>query len=498
MRQKFIPAVVILLISGLVTFYVYKNAWISEDAFITLRYVENILNGFGPVFNLGEKVQGYSHPLWFILITLLTLIFNDPILVSINSGLILTFFTSALIGSGFYRTSNNVLTTLCLLIIWGTLCISSNPWVSFQPGGLENALSHLLIVVVLIEITIHSVSRPGRLTLLMCLLCLSRPDLILMVIPLGFFVLYENFTKTDNLVRIFTATFPAIAWLLFAWSYYGDIIPNTAYAKVGIYANWQDSTTQGLAYLKDWSKYDTLAAGSTLIFFFYTFTKKQNKATYAVCLGIILYAVWIISIGGDFMRGRFFLPVFFSCIFLGLLNTIRQIEYKHFRFNRGIGVALTLFTILFLIQASTPNPGGEISGDGIVDERAFYPNYSLEYYIRHQRVDNPYLNLHFADELHSFADLCGPITIHANNPGTLGYLAGFKVSIIDLLGLTNRYIAKLPRETLEDSHPRPGHPVKNIPEEYLVSQQDLTIIPRWQVYIKSRDCSILEFYEFDK
>jgi hypothetical protein len=203
-------------------------------------------------------------------------------------------------------------------------------------------------------------------------------------------------------------------------------------------------------------------------------------------------------IGGDFMRGRFFLPVFFSCIFLGLLNTSRQIVNKHFRFNRGIGVALTLFTILFWIQVSTPNPGDEISSDGIVDERAFYPNYSLEYYLRLKRVDNPYLDLQFADELHSFANICGPITIHANNPGTLGYLAGSKVSIIDLLGLTDRFIAKLPRETLEDSHPRPGHPVKNIPEEYLVSRQDLSIIPGWQVSIKSRDCSILEFYEFDK
>ncbi len=46
-----------------------RTAWISDDAGITLRTVINFLNGYGPRFNVDERVQGYTHPLWFILLS---------------------------------------------------------------------------------------------------------------------------------------------------------------------------------------------------------------------------------------------------------------------------------------------------------------------------------------------------------------------------------------------------------------------------------------------
>jgi len=35
----------------------------TDDPFITLRYAANIVHGFGPVFNRGEGVQGFTSPL---------------------------------------------------------------------------------------------------------------------------------------------------------------------------------------------------------------------------------------------------------------------------------------------------------------------------------------------------------------------------------------------------------------------------------------------------
>ena len=40
-------------------------AWsLTDDAFISFRYVRNLLEGHGLVFNPGERVEGYSNFLW--------------------------------------------------------------------------------------------------------------------------------------------------------------------------------------------------------------------------------------------------------------------------------------------------------------------------------------------------------------------------------------------------------------------------------------------------
>lgn len=43
---------------------------VTEDAYITFRYAQNIADGNGPVFNTGERVEGYANFLWMIAIAL--------------------------------------------------------------------------------------------------------------------------------------------------------------------------------------------------------------------------------------------------------------------------------------------------------------------------------------------------------------------------------------------------------------------------------------------
>ena len=51
--------------------YRSAHAWGSDDAYITYRYAVNLLQGWGPVFNPGEAVEGYSNPLYLIVVTAL-------------------------------------------------------------------------------------------------------------------------------------------------------------------------------------------------------------------------------------------------------------------------------------------------------------------------------------------------------------------------------------------------------------------------------------------
>src|SRR6516162_6013646 len=45
---------------------VLRNSWLSEDAYITYRVVDNFVHGYGLRWNPLERVQVYTHPLWVL------------------------------------------------------------------------------------------------------------------------------------------------------------------------------------------------------------------------------------------------------------------------------------------------------------------------------------------------------------------------------------------------------------------------------------------------
>ncbi|TMQ06093.1 MAG: hypothetical protein E6J91_38830 [Deltaproteobacteria bacterium] len=47
-----------------------QRSWMCDDAFITFRYADNLVGGHGPVFNAGERVEGFTNLLWTLWIAL--------------------------------------------------------------------------------------------------------------------------------------------------------------------------------------------------------------------------------------------------------------------------------------------------------------------------------------------------------------------------------------------------------------------------------------------
>jgi arabinofuranosyltransferase len=62
------PYPILLLILGMALTELFLSAWLSDDALITVRSVLNLISGYGPSFNLDERVQSFTHPLWFLLL----------------------------------------------------------------------------------------------------------------------------------------------------------------------------------------------------------------------------------------------------------------------------------------------------------------------------------------------------------------------------------------------------------------------------------------------
>ncbi len=59
-------AVIAVVALGQIAFFFPRTV---DDMFIFLRYAENAANGDGLVFNLGERVEGFSSVTWTLLLT---------------------------------------------------------------------------------------------------------------------------------------------------------------------------------------------------------------------------------------------------------------------------------------------------------------------------------------------------------------------------------------------------------------------------------------------
>ena len=60
------PALLVLSLGLLAEAAYYWWPCTADDAFITFRYAQNLVEGLGPVYNPGERVEGYSSPIWML------------------------------------------------------------------------------------------------------------------------------------------------------------------------------------------------------------------------------------------------------------------------------------------------------------------------------------------------------------------------------------------------------------------------------------------------
>src|SRR5947207_9391980 len=111
----------------------WSNRFIQDDAFISFRYADNFVHGYGLVWNPGERVEGYTNFLWTLLLTLPLFLKIDPIKFVFVTGVILfegTLYFTYRLGRAVFQSRNLALLTVLLL---GT----NYSFSSFVTGGLE-------------------------------------------------------------------------------------------------------------------------------------------------------------------------------------------------------------------------------------------------------------------------------------------------------------------------------------------------------------------------
>lgn len=407
-----------------------RCAWVCDDAYITLRTVRNIVDGYGPVYNPGERVQVYTHPLWLVWLLPGYALFREAWLVPIGVGL-LTSGLAVGVGLGAARTRG-----AALLFAGGWLL--SKSIVDYATSGLENPLVNLWLALFFLEGV--GPARGPRLGLLAALLALTRLDAAWLVLP-----------ALAWRPSAWRGLWPLAVWFAFALFYYGSWLPNSALAKLGTGIAVPALARQSL-YSFGWmvanDPLGLVGIGAGLV----AAAVGRVPFVRAMGAGIALHLLWVVWVGGDFMGGRFFVaPLFSSLLILAWAP------------NRGRGLAA--FTG-FAVALGLANPRAPVwSGPaydrappvhGVVDERGYYWRATGLFVDRREPLPPEFT-----------AREDDPPVVVKSVIGWYGYTAGPHRHVIDRLGLADPLLARLPVEDPE--HWRIGHFRRAVPAGYLPS-----------------------------
>jgi arabinofuranosyltransferase len=462
MTLQLVGLAAVLLLAIAVT----KDAWLSDDAFITLRTVDNFWNGYGLRWNALERVQVYTHPLWMLLLAAAYGVTREPHLTTLAVSLGTTAATVCLL----WRRLTPAGRAVAFVPLAG-----SRAFVDYSTSGLENPLSHLLLAAFwLLTLADAPSSRRRLLTLttLASLCMLTRLDLALLTAP-GLIVEIDRSLRqpqgrrtaaaggpplrgSNVVAALAMGAVPLILWHVFALVYYGFLFPNTAYAKLGTGIPSADLIAQGLRYLSESFRADpvtllTIAAAVLAGIW------RPTTRTAALACALVASVGYVVRAGGDFMSGRFLTPAFLCAVVL-LATRLPT------RWPSAVPVALVAALAVSVTPPTSPlrmgtpfvPPGYVRVEHGIVDERGVhYPATGVVPVLRGVR---------FTEHMWAHKPVGVPIVWTVGAIGVLGFTAGPGFHGIDPLALADPLLARLP--VAPGSTWRIGHFERTLPDGY--------------------------------
>jgi arabinofuranosyltransferase len=433
---------------------VLRCAWICDDAYITFRTVDNFVSGYGPRWNVAERVQAFTHPLWMLLLSGVYAVTRELHYTAMLTCVVLTFATVVLF---VRRIAVGTLAALLAVVIF-TL---SKAFVDYSAAGLENPLTHLLLV--LFCAAYLTGRAEGRslllLTLLAGLVALNRLDALLLVLP-ALCVAFWQRRSLRAVGAIVLGFAPFLAWETFALIYYGSLLPNTAYAKLHSGLPAVALFQQGLFYLLATLKMDPLTLVAIVAGLAVPLITGQRRHL-PLALGVVAYVLYVVAIGGDFMVGRFLTAPLLVAVVL-----IAQAQYS----ARTALLVLFLTALIGLAPGNSPLKSTEyyrgrtqrlIDEHGICDERAYY--YSQTGLLLATRgVTIPTYPQTNSGRLRE-ARQQGVVI--AERIGMFGFFAGRDVHVVDRAALADPLLARLAPDIAHGW--RIGHLWRSVPEGYL-------------------------------
>lgn len=409
-KQVLDPLGYLLLGLGLITCFMLITHYdvTQDDAYINYRYAINYLEGHGLVYNIGERVEGYTNFLWTLWIVLAGLAGCDLILtgriLGISFGLaniLLIFFASREWLQAKSKNDAVFISGLCTFLLGAFYS-----YAYWAGAGLETAAFTLALTLFVL-----AYSKGSSLAVPTAVISvLLRPEGMLLIafLVIGELLWYRRL-HLGIISIIFIIAIFLVPYAIFKINYYGSLLPNTFYAK----------TTFSL----DQVKYGLIYAGR----FFYHYTAfglflipaiiaaiKFKGQIRIIAIVLAVFTGYIIVIGGDVLKvHRFFVPI----VGLIIVFTVHGI----FQFLRK-----RIFVFLFCLA---------VLAWQLLVPRGYVNTYHFQEKGLADKVDKLMTELLKADN--------GNFTLAVSTIGLVGYrLMGH--AVIDLLGLTDIAIARHP------------------------------------------------------
>ncbi|MFT6715279.1 MAG: hypothetical protein ACJAVJ_002571 [Planctomycetota bacterium] len=486
----------VFALTGIVlAYFVARFNFLTDDAFILFRYSKNFADGFGLVYNPGTNppVEGYSEFLWAVLLGAVEWLHLDVTIwsrVLTVAGSFATLFVLLDFARRKFRLG------IPALLATG-LFFATNPTVGvWSTSGLSTSLFVLSIFVFFSALFLDEDNPRGIVAgvagVATSLLRADGPYWIVcigIVAILGFLWRRRADRGQAPVVGIFapgpfrtavlqTAAILAVCGGIFlAWRLhtYGDYLPNTARAKVGMTAL---SLERGTDYLLSyWAMLPVvpvvfgigLAAMATRIL---KGSRAALGAMDAATLAVAATFIYSLLVGGDFMAmGRFFLP---AAPFLALLFGV-SIE-KLIQARLAIGIALFSVGIFTNVQ---PSFGKHLVPKSVREQLHFRwtnENYSNEF--------NYWRGM--SNRCAQWAQVGRALKLHAKPTdslvlvpiGAIGYYSG--MVIFDSMGLTNKQVLEASEPGTKRSSP--GHD-RLVPmqffDRYEPTYRQAKLLPLW-------------------
>ena len=477
---------VLVLFVALVT----RIAWLSDDSLITLRTALNITHGWGPGFNATEAVQGYTHPLWFLLWTGIGALTNQWVLGVFALSIALSTFAVALV---LWQARS-----LAMLIVVSGLLLFSNAFMEYSTSGLENPLSYLFIALAFLLTTrLNSAAKTSTHIYILSGLTiagifLTRMDLILLVAPPALYLLWKQRTNWRATLAIaISALIPIALWFTWTRFTYSAWLPNTFDAKANLDIPQSELLIQGFKYFWVSFENDPITFVGIVLGLVIAIAVK-NPLNRSWAFGIAAYLGYVWWIGGDFMAGRFLAVPLLVAVFI--LSTT---QFPHFSpVLAGVGVSsLVAFTaIAGAAPVSLTNTqeqrweyGSNLNAN-VVDERSFYiqNNRGLKFFFDNINTasPNPLIvpvnavnpQIRTLNEINHMAQN-GPenagefstpdgVLVECGLLGTIGLAIGPRNHLIDTCALTDRVLASIPFTFNPSQGWKPGHFERELPAGY--------------------------------
>ena len=408
-------------------------AWLSDDSFISFRYADHLMRGNGLVYNVGERVEGYTNLLWTLLVAAALRLGISPETSATALGVACWLGLVGILGWRSWRRDRPGL----VFPLAAALALLMEDFQTWATGGLETSLFGLLAVGGLL-LASEPHARPRRLVLAGMVLVAAvatRPDGVIFaaLAVAGAWFVNDDMYPRERLALTAALAVPlalgGAALAAFKLTYYGGLFPTAFYSKSALDPYY----TQGTYYVYLFFKKNWFLLPLVLVVVALGLAQRRRaeipraRSHGVLLVAFVAFTAYVAHSGGDFMFARRLIPAL-PLLFVVVEDSIVAL---------GGWPVRAFVAALVVLGLALPYPIYRIPTErlrGIANEPAYYTP--------------PYVELRRA-QAQMAARALGGAPVRATFEGGMcmfGYYSGLPY-LAEMTGLTQYSLARAPLET---------------------------------------------------